>query len=544
MNRLSNRRRRLNVEALEQRSTPASGTFVEDFMDDVYPMGGYDSARDGIQIANYAPETYGARFVPTPAGGPAGYYSLNLSTNTDVPIAQYSARIANGTSLGGTAPWERVESASITVKGGGTIEFIGDKTVTIVNKAPDDQWVTYSVNSLTKNTAGALLGHIKSVRVQTNNKMFVDDLTVQVVHDPSVLREETSTVTVTRSGNTVTIAGDSNANFVRVEMPYDATGNIRVIGLAGTAIQKGSSGLTQVSPTEVEITGIARALNTNKTGANNRAITMNLGGGDDLVRVVGSSWDPSSIATILDDLTINTSSGDSVIDLANVAVVDTLTVTTGNTMDHVSVFGPTYCRSLEMRTNDGKDDVRIGTPGAHVYDGEAPGDVHIGSPWISDNSSVVMTSRFVDTGDGQDYLQVAGGDYREIDFSLGGGNDVFRLESSLGDRVTISPGLGSDLVTMKECSMRNMTFRPMDNLDVLRLARSIVGHQEIYIHGTYNITVELPASGTELRVVGESSGRALLPTHSDTELRNTLARFFEPTSRLKIAQVRFATEDF
>src|SRR5262249_49976606 len=151
--------RRLTAESLEDRSVPSVGTFVEDFTNDNHPgRGGFDTAKDHVKIAAYQSEVFGASFVKTPTGGPSGRHSLRLATSASVSQAQYMGWVYHNSEAGSLAPWEQVTGAAMTVRGIGTVTFVGRGSYATYDNFDPDGWTTFRVDANSPGADGRPLG--------------------------------------------------------------------------------------------------------------------------------------------------------------------------------------------------------------------------------------------------------------------------------------------------------------------------------------------------------------------------------------------------
>lgn len=541
--RHSSKSRKLNLQALEERTTPTVGTFVEDFTNDANArMIGYDSAADGVRIAPYMAETYGQRFQPTPKGGPTGNSSLYLRPGRLAPVAQYFAMVGHSTRAGDLPPWESVTAASITVRGSGTIQFNGEGSLTITHTGPEDHWVTYSVTSDTLGAGDQRLGRISSFRVSTTTGIFIDDVTVSVDFDLYRTDQEASNVRVTRFGNGVGIVGDRFNNFVQLVIPDDPDGTIRVLGLNGTKIDARSAGVTQISPTEVAIADFSST----KETEDGRDILVNLNAGDDRFIITGS---PNRPAHWVDDVMINMGGGESLVEVANFWSRDLLSVSTGDQVDHIFMNGSIEAQALILETRGGNDEVQIGAPGSRVFSGESPGPIAIYGR-LNEESRIYFPSR-IDVGAGNDTVQLAGGDFRRMEIIMGAGDDQLKMESAYGLRLRVRPGSGIDLVTFRECLIGPVETLLSDFNDVLRLDRvRLQDAGENYvdmIHLTNaptrigRCTIELPSAGTVLQAF---RAYEFNPDDPTDELMFKLQHIITHDSLPRLASLRFAEVDF
>jgi hypothetical protein len=495
--------RRLMIDVLEARTTPATGTFVEDFTSDSSPLsGGFDTPRDGVQISRQA---VGHRFVPTPGGpgAPGGRRSLELDAGRR-PGAYYLGWTYHTSERGGLAPWEQVTAASIRVRGGGTVVFTGNDEVTFTNTAPADQWVTFAATKDTMGDNGLPLGEVTQFRVATGGQMLVDDVTVTVAAGPPT--GEGSEVRVARFGDGMGVYGSPRNDLVRVEFLYDAAGTVRVVGLAGTRVTAITPDATQMTDTVVEVPGFAHAQTYDSYGRPERPerdLFVKLHGGDDQLEVGGRDFSGSRPETSIDDLFISTGRGDSLVVLDRVWLWEALSVTGGPGADDLGIVGRTVLPGIDIRTGAGDDRIQIGRPGARVFDGAEPEDILIRGQDIPDSGGGVRQySDGIHTGPGNDTVLAAGA-LSGFFLNLGAGDDRLRFESAAVSRVWLAPGAGWDEVELVESSVW-VWVRQHDADDVFRLHR--VASSDSRFLGdspvgrpTKGVRFELPKSGTTLR---------------------------------------------
>jgi hypothetical protein len=532
---------RLTIQALEDRLVPSVGTFVEDFTNDYHlGRGGYDTAKDHVKIAAYPGELFGASFVKTPIGGPAGVHSLRLSTSASVSLAQYMGWIYHNSEPGSLAPWEQVTGAAVTVRGVGKLTFIGRGSYASYDNIGPDAWAIYRVNANTIGVDGRPLGQIDGVYASTRAEMLLDDVTVDVSMDATQFESDASVVKVWRFGNGLGIAGDNRDNLVRVDFLYDADGTIRVTGLAGTRIVAGTPDVTQVSNNEVTIANFAR-IEDDDHRRDDRDLFINLNGGDDVLEILGA--DVSVRETTIDDLFVNMGSGDSLVEMNNVMIYDAMSFRSESGSDHLTLTGHTIVWGLNVHTGAGEDEVRIGAPGAMVFDGEEPDDVFVGRASVDAFGHTLNRRNSISTGAGRDTVVLAGGEFKQLDCHLGTSDDRFRVESAIWSGY-LYPGQQQDLIEFKE-SMINFRLVLADIHDVLRYDR-VVG----YPNGLLNritgasVTVELPHDGTKYRPYPNSHADDWSPSLPPGALLNNVRITFEEPSRNRIAKVRFALFEF
>jgi hypothetical protein len=500
------RHRLLRMELLEDRSTPSAGTFVEDFTNDTNPkVGGYDTAKDGLAINKNPLYTTGATFVPTPAGGPAGKHSVQITSPTGQ--AAYSSYVYPGPG-GGYASWEQVAEASVAVTGSGYVTFVSPSgSVFFPFSLAPGEWAVYRATPETLTEGGYPIGPIGEVDVFTsgaNATALVDDVTFRIRTGSPQSTGAGGVVHVNRFGNGLGIQGDDGNNFVRVELPYDAAGTIRILGGDGgvtssTRIVAGL-GATQIDEYTVEVPDFAHMQqfdeDTDQPLLDDRDILINLGRGADQLQVIGADWN-GNIPPTIDDLIVNMGAGDSNSEFVNIALWDTLTFTSTNGQDTLTVAGNTVANGLHVVTGGGSDNVRLGDPGSAVFDGEKPGPVHLEFEPEAGYAGVRRIANVVDTGGGDDTVLVAGGDYQNLTFTLGQGTDIIRFESARGHSIRVIPGAGSDRVELIQTS--GAIWIEQDGFDGIRLRDTVGG---IYLVGQSAIRIELPTSGTRHRLAG------------------------------------------
>jgi hypothetical protein len=540
MSRMSNVCR-LTLQPLEDRRTPATGTFVEDFTHDTDgSRGGFDTHRDGVQISRYQQATFGAAFVQTlPApGAPAGQHSLRLRPVGNSPTAQYLGGVFHTSESGGLAPWEHVRAASVTVRGGGTVTFVGLNEVQFTNTAPPDQWVIFAVTADTLDEFGQPLGPVEAVRVTTGSEMYVDDVTVQVGFDPTVVTTEPNIVRVRVMGNALAVVGDDRNNTVRVEFSYE-TGDVRVLGLGGTRVVAVNSAVLQVAENEVAVPGFGRPELTNEDGDNDRDVLVNLGRGDDLLRFVGVRPAGGSSEFELDDVVINTGGGDSIVEVEDLSLFDALSIRAGGGPDRISVSGTAILNVLQIATEGGGDEVLVGRPSAAVYEGESPGLLLIGEQGPNPGGQ----RRWINTGPGRDLVRLAGVTLTNHDVNLGDGADELWIEAARVSGLRVSSGLGDDVVTFRNSRVSGFRLTLADSRDILRLDRVLLPDNLVFA-GNRRLVLELPPSGTMVKNEAGDSDLILDPSASPAAWWAILRNFVEDDSEPKVAGVRLAPLEF
>jgi hypothetical protein len=544
------------LASLEDRLTPASGWFFEDFTNDYDSgRGGFDHIRDGVQISA---QRVGARFVPTPAGGPAGRHTLSLAAGNR-PEASYLGWTYHTNESGGLAPWEMVVGASVKVRGGGTVRFAGVDEITFTNTAPADQWVTFSVTKDTVGDRGSPLGEVIWIQVATTGQMVVDDVGVQIGSGP--LTGEGGEVNVHRFGNGLSVTGSAKSDLVRVEFLYDAAGTIRVIGLAGTRVTSRTLDVIQVSEDVVEVPGFAHVqiFDDGEPTLPERDLFVHLAGGDDWLEVAGTDLGGVDPATRIDDLIISSGFRDSIVSLQRVQLWDTLAISGGPGQDAVAIDGQTVIANVKVRTeagNDtiaisgqtliagidvrtgaGDDTIQIGQPGVKVFDGDLP----LGVLIVGRTEGTNRSTDGVYTGPGRDTLLMAG-TFHGLTIDLGDGPDRLRMESADGIGLWVVPGAGNDLVEFIEIDLDYVKL-VQDSFDLFRLHRVEV--LEVFFSPQRSgVRFQLPATGTHLRY--QNFLYPLNPSDALSEVASTVFSLVGVTS-MGLANrsfVEFAPTDF
>jgi hypothetical protein len=267
---------------------------------------------------------------------------------------------------------------------------------------------------------------------------------------------------VRRFGDGLGIVGDRFNNAVRVELDYGQEGTIRVFGLGNTRILAGSANVIQVSEFEVLVPEFAhdQSFENGRPQLRERDLFIHLHDGDDRLQIAGG--DTEARVVTVDDLFINMGKRQSIVEIDNLIVWDTVVFLSGSEQDELSLTGRTEMRALRVLTGGGNDDVRIGVPGAAVFEGVDPGRVQIGGFLESiDNghggtiAAPFLRMSLISTGSGNDNVWLAGGDFYDTVVVLGAGSDQFECTSARIWRGRLHDS-NAEKVAFKECIVEGL----------------------------------------------------------------------------------------
>ena len=239
------------------------------------------------------------------------------------------------------------------------------------------------------------------------------------------------TVRVIGSANTgnVTIRGDGNDN--QIEIFSTDTNEIVLRGLNGTVVNQGA------------VDEFERILRDNDFSVFHRHLTINLGGGDDVVAVGGFAGTPQTQfgVAIQGNLRINTAAGEDLVRLGFMDVDGITRIATSAGSDRVTVAGPFARGRFDVITAAGNDIINI-------------------DQLITDSTSVI------NTGSGDDTVSVANGLIHEtLAIRSGGGGDTINIGrlglSGAPDEgpfflgpLNVNTGAGNDTIDIFNVQMR------------------------------------------------------------------------------------------